>query len=167
MRGEIYIGGVGLARGYLNRADLTAERFIANPFAVKGERLYKTGDLGRYLIDGNIEYLGRYDEQVKIRGYRVELGEIEAILSKHGDVSAAVVIEKEQETTKSLVCYVVLKELSEDRKILIDSSGKEFNICAIAEEVTEALRSSLSRVLPEYMVPTSFVYLDLKLTQLK
>ncbi|BBB56342.1 non-ribosomal peptide synthetase [Candidatus Megaera polyxenophila] len=160
VRGEIYISGIGLARGYLNRADLTAERFFANPFTVEGERLYKTGDLGRYLINGNIEYLGRNDEQVKIRGYRIELGEIEAVLNKHRDISAAVVIEKEQETTKSLVAYVVLKELSEDKRALIDSSGKEFNICAVAEEVTESLGNTLARVLPEYMIPKYFVYLN-------
>jgi len=82
--GEIYISSDGLARGYLHRPDLTAESFIANPFSREpGARLYKTGDLARYLPDGNIEFLGRYDQQVKIRGFRVELGEIESVLGQH------------------------------------------------------------------------------------
>jgi amino acid adenylation domain-containing protein len=92
--GEIYIGGLGLARGYLNRPDLTSERFIANPF-VANERLYKTGDLGRYLPDGNIEFLGRIDHQVKIRGFRIELGEIETVLTQHPQVQQVVVIVRE------------------------------------------------------------------------
>jgi non-ribosomal peptide synthetase component F len=82
--GELYIGGVGVTRGYLNRPELTADRFILNPFSNdSGSRLYKTGDLVRYLPDGNIEYLGRIDHQVKIRGFRIELGEIEAVLRQH------------------------------------------------------------------------------------
>ncbi|MBC1300096.1 amino acid adenylation domain-containing protein, partial [Nostoc sp. UCD122] len=91
--GELHIGGVGLARGYLNRPELTQEKFIINPFG--SGRLYKTGDLARYLTDGNIEYLGRIDNQVKIRGFRIELGEIEALLSRHDDVQICCVIARE------------------------------------------------------------------------
>ncbi|WP_323145159.1 amino acid adenylation domain-containing protein, partial [Massilia phyllosphaerae] len=107
--GEIYVGGAGVARGYLNRPDLTAERFIDHPFADEaGARLYKTGDLGRYLTDGNIEYLGRNDFQVKIRGFRIELGEIEARLAACDGVREAIVIAREdQPGDKRLVAYVV------------------------------------------------------------
>src|SRR5262249_40888530 len=127
--GELYIGGVSLARGYVGRADLTAERFIPNPFATPrvgtglapvraGERLYRTGDLARYRADGTIEYLGRIDHQVKLRGYRVELGEIESVLHQHPAVDEAVVLahegrasEKQLAPTASrLVAYVVLKK---------------------------------------------------------
>jgi non-ribosomal peptide synthetase component F len=94
--GEIYIGGPGVARGYLNQPDLTAEKFISNPFNKKaGSRLYRTGDLARWLPDGNIDYLGRIDDQVKIRGYRVEPAEIETLLIQSGLVSQAVVVAKE------------------------------------------------------------------------
>jgi amino acid adenylation domain-containing protein len=114
--GELHICGVGLARGYLNRPDLTAKKFISNPFSddpnwlrrSKDSRLYKTGDLARYLPDGNIEYLGRIDNQVKIRGFRIELGEIEAVLAQHPDVQEAVVIAREDEPGEPrLVAYVV------------------------------------------------------------
>jgi amino acid adenylation domain-containing protein len=107
--GELYIGGVGLARGYLNRLDLTKEKFIPNPFSNKpDERLYKTGDLAKYLPDGNIEYLGRIDNQIKIRGFRIELGEIEAVLAQHPDVLQAVVICREDiPGNKRLVAYIV------------------------------------------------------------
>ena len=94
--GEIYIGGAGVARGYLNRPDLTAERFVASPF-VEGDRLYKTGDLGRYFADGNIEFLGRNDFQVKIRGFRIELGEIEARLVSYPGIREVVVLAREDE----------------------------------------------------------------------
>jgi acyl-coenzyme A synthetase/AMP-(fatty) acid ligase len=94
--GELHIGGVGLARGYLNRPELTTEKFIRNPFSrVPGARLYKTGDLARYLSDGNIEFLGRIDHQVKIRGFRIELGEIEATLGEHPALQQNLVIVRE------------------------------------------------------------------------
>ena len=107
--GELYIGGAGLARGYLNRPELTAERFIPNPFSDEpSSRLYKTGDLARYLSDGNIEFLGRIDQQVKIRGFRIELGEIEAVLSQHPDVRDSVVIKREDASgNQRLVAYIV------------------------------------------------------------
>jgi len=107
--GELHISGAGLARGYLNRPDLTAKKFIKNQFSDDpNSRLYKTGDLARYLPDGNIEYLGRIDNQVKIRGFRIELGEIEAILNQHPDVQEAVVIAREDELDeKRLVAYIV------------------------------------------------------------
>lgn len=108
--GELYISGDGLARGYLNRPDLTAECFIYNPFNNKSKaRIYKTGDLVRYRVDGNIEFLGRLDEQVKIRGYRIELGEIEAVLSQHPAVQQTVAVIRDHQGEKRLLVFVVLK----------------------------------------------------------
>ncbi|BAY50143.1 amino acid adenylation domain-containing protein (plasmid) [Scytonema sp. HK-05] len=140
--GELHIGGVGLARGYLNRPETTAEKFIPNPFSSEpGSRLYKTGDLARYLNDGNIEYICRIDFQVKIRGFRIELGEIEAVLTQHPDVNSCVTIVREDATgDKRLVAYVVA-----DTRTAVTMSQ---------------LRSFLKQKLPDYMVPSAFVILD-------
>ena len=106
--GELLIGGAGVARGYLNRPELTAEKFIADPFRTEtGSRLYCTGDLVRYRVDGTLEFLGRIDQQVKMRGFRIELGEIESVLRSHAAVREAVVVMRE-EREKQLVAYVVL-----------------------------------------------------------
>jgi len=140
--GEIYLGGSGLAHGYWNQPVLTASRFVPNPFsATHGERLYKSGDLGRCLPDGNLEFLGRIDQQVKLRGYRIELGEIETVLEQHQDVAQAVAMVREDSPgDKRLVSYVVAHEKGSAR---------------IGE-----LRDYLIKKLPEYMVPTTFVSLD-------
>jgi amino acid adenylation domain-containing protein len=140
--GELHIGGVGVGRGYLNWPDLTAEKFVPNPFSEEpGARLYKTGDLARYLPDGNIEFLGRVDHQVKIRGFRIELGEIEAALDQHPAVREAVVLAPEDAPgEKRLVAYVVA-----ERELL---------------PTTTDLRSFLKEKLPEHMVPALFVLLD-------
>ncbi|OKH59480.1 non-ribosomal peptide synthetase [Scytonema sp. HK-05] len=138
--GELHIGGDGLARGYLNRPELTAEKFIPNPFGDAGSRLYKTGDLVRYKTDGNIEYIGRIDHQVKVRGFRIELAEIEAVLSQHPIVQQAVVIAKEIAGDKRLVAYLIPQNEA-------------------TPEIGE-LRSFLKQQLPEYMVPSYFVVLD-------
>jgi amino acid adenylation domain-containing protein len=139
--GEIHIGGVQVGRGYLNRPELTAERFIANPF-VEGERLYRTGDLGRFRPDGTIEYLGRNDFQVKIRGFRIELGEIEARLAEHPGVREAVVLAREDAPgDKRLVAYYTSP---------VDAAAPG----------AEALRAHLAASLPEYMVPAAYVPLE-------
>ncbi|BDI19846.1 hypothetical protein ANSO36C_56480 [Nostoc cf. commune SO-36] len=140
--GELHIGGASLAQGYLNRSELTQEKFIPNPFEeVEGSKLYKTGDLGRYLPDGNIEYLGRIDNQVKIRGFRIELGEIEALLNQNSDVQASCVIAREDiPTEKRLVAYVA-----------------PYQHCTLA--ISE-LRHYLKAKLPPYMMPQAFVILE-------
>ncbi|NCR87816.1 MAG: amino acid adenylation domain-containing protein [Microcystis aeruginosa G13-10] len=148
--GEIHISGAGLARGYLNRPELTQEKFIPNPFSNSPDsRLYKTGDLARYLPDGNLEYLGRIDNQVKIRGFRIELGEIETILSQHSAVKTAIVIAREDETEqKRLVAYIVPQAEG-------ISAQQEQNFIAVTE-----LRQFLKAKLPEYMIPSAFVILE-------
>ncbi|MFN6562980.1 MAG: non-ribosomal peptide synthetase [Nostoc sp. ChiSLP01] len=136
--GELYIGGDGLARGYLHRPELTQERFINNPF-VPGTKLYKTGDLVRYLNDGNLEYLGRHDEQVKIRGFRVELGEIATVITQHADVRDSVVIAvNDPEENQRLIAYVV----------------------ADKQDITTQFLPYLQQKLPNYMLPSAFVVLD-------
>jgi amino acid adenylation domain-containing protein len=141
--GELHIGGVGLARGYLNRAKLTAEKFIPNPFSGEpGARLYKTGDLARYLPDGNIDFLGRIDHQVKLRGLRIELEEIEAVLNQHPTVQESVVLMREDKPgDKRLVAYIVTVR---EKTLMIGE-----------------LRSFLKVKLPDYMVPSAFVMLDM------
>ncbi len=142
--GEIYIGGAGVARGYLDRPDLTAERFLPNPFSgAAGDRLYRTGDRGRFLADGSVEFLGRTDQQVKLRGYRVELAEIEAILLAHPSAEQAVVqawYAQDSGRATRLAAYIV------------PAAG--------APPSVDLLRQFLKDKLPDYMVPGSFVFLD-------
>jgi thioesterase domain-containing protein len=140
--GELHLSGAGLARGYLGRPELTAEKFIPNPFSsTPGDRLYKTGDIARYLPDGQVDYLGRRDNQIKLRGFRIELGEIEEALCKHEKVRAAAVVARDNVTgEKQLVAYVV------------DREGVESN----AAEVRNYLRERL----PEHMIPAAVVRLD-------
>ncbi|MBE7384646.1 MAG: amino acid adenylation domain-containing protein [Leptolyngbya sp. SIO1E4] len=151
--GELYIAGTGLAKSYLNRPDLTSEKFLSNPFAgseAKNQslKIYKTGDLARYLPDGNIEFLGRIDHQVKIRGFRIEPGEIEALLSKNPAVlKTLVVARKDNSGNKRLVAYVVPKLDYQD------SNGQIFH------KLVPQLRSFVKEVLPEYMIPSAFVIL--------
>ncbi|MDX7998439.1 amino acid adenylation domain-containing protein, partial [Xenorhabdus sp. Reich] len=138
--GELYVGGAGVARGYLNRPELTAERFLVDPFSDTSDaRMYRTGDLARYLPDGSLEFLGRNDQQVKIRGFRIEPGEIEARLIEHPAVRDSVVLALGEGQDKQLVAYIVAK----------------------AEEgLVNSLRTHLSTVLPDYMVPAAFVRLE-------
>ncbi|MDF5727865.1 MAG: amino acid adenylation domain-containing protein [Rhizonema sp. PD38] len=150
--GELYVGSIPLAQGYLNRPDLTEEKFIPNPFIDKLERLYKTGDKARYLPDGNIEFLDRIDNQVKIRGFRIELGEIEAILAQHPTVIQAVVVAQENNpSNKHLVAYVVCAP-----RYLMETQN---SWKALQRKVTRNLRNYLKQKLPDYMVPSAFVLL--------
>ncbi|MEA5627146.1 non-ribosomal peptide synthetase [Nostoc sp. UHCC 0251] len=136
--GELYIAGAGVARGYLNRPELTQEKFITNPFG--NSKLYKTGDLARYLRDGNIDFIGRIDNQVKIRGFRIELGEIESVLNTHPQIKQAIVIAREDNPgSKRLVAYIV-------------ANSDTLNI--------QQLHSELKQKLPNYMLPSAFVTLD-------
>src|SRR5215217_5109123 len=143
--GELHIAGEGLARGYLGRAEATAEKFVPHPYSESGgARLYRTGDIGRYRADGEIEYQGRRDQQVKVRGFRIELGEVEAVLRQHAGIREAVVLAREDEPgDKRLVAYLV--------------SESELSV--------SELREWLKQKLPEYMVPTGYVWLaELPLT---
>ncbi|MFT5823208.1 MAG: amino acid adenylation domain-containing protein [Crocinitomix sp.] len=135
--GEICIAGTGLARGYLNRKELTEEKFVTNPFNSDG-KMYKTGDLGKWLPDGNIEYLGRKDDQVKIRGFRIELGEIEHALAENEAINQVVVLARKNEVSKELIAYFTL-----------ENDEQAFN--------ASSARSALKAKLPEYMVPANFV----------
>jgi amino acid adenylation domain-containing protein len=136
--GEIYIGGAGLARCYLNRPDLTAERFVPNPFSSSGSsRLYRTGDLARYLKDGSLEFLGRFDHQIKIRGYRIELGEIETTIERYPGVRQSVVIATDVAGDGKLIAYVVAQ------------IGQTLDLVALS--------AFLQTQLPQYMLPAHFV----------
>jgi len=139
--GELYIAGCGVGRGYRNQPEMTAERFLADPFVAAEARMYRTGDLARYREDGAVEFLGRADDQVKVRGYRLELGEVEAVLAAHGNVKQAVVVAREDGATgeKRLAGYVVLRQPA-----------------ATVEELRQHLREHL----PQYMVPATLVRLD-------
>jgi amino acid adenylation domain-containing protein/non-ribosomal peptide synthase protein (TIGR01720 family) len=141
VKGELHIGGSGLARGYLNHKELTAEKFIPNPFSQEpAARLYKTGDLARYRSDGTIEFIGRIDHQVKIRGFRIELGEIENVLAQHSNIQESVVIARlNPHGNQCLVAYIV---------------------CDREQPSNSELRSFLKEKLPEYMIPSAFVMLD-------
>ncbi len=141
--GELYVGGAGLARGYLNRDELTAERFIPNPFRrTSGERIYKTGDKCRYLPNGEIEFLGRLDNQVKIRGYRVELGEIEAVLARHAGVREGVVLTGEDAPGElRITAYIVSHQ-------------------GVTPPTISELRGFAKQYLPDYMLPSAFIMLD-------
>ncbi|BDA68765.1 hypothetical protein CAL7716_029310 [Calothrix sp. PCC 7716] len=135
--GELYVGGDGLAKGYLHRPDLTQKRFIDNSF-MPGSKLYKTGDLVRYLQNGNLEYLGRRDEQVKIRGFRVELGEIATVIAQHPDVQESVVIASDAQENQRLIAYVVTDK----------------------QDITTQMLSYLQQKLPNYMLPSALIVLD-------
>ncbi|MEM5605640.1 hypothetical protein AAHB51_19485 [Bacillus cereus] len=137
MPGELCIGGSGVSRGYLNRAELTAEKFVVNPYR-PNERIYRTGDLARWNEDGNIEYLGRIDEQVKIRGFRIELGEIEERIRDVEGISDAVVIIKENNGDKYLCGYVITTQN-------IDVAN---------------IKKKLGENLPEYMIPAFITQLE-------
>jgi amino acid adenylation domain-containing protein len=158
--GEMCIGGAGLARGFLKQPDVTAERFVPNPYAGRnsagGERLYRTGDLARWLPDGNLEYLGRQDEQVKIRGFRIDCSEIEAALQQHRSVRQAVVIAREDETgVKRLVAYVVPEQRDKEKE-----NGSRRAGLQISELREHMLGKLMLGRLPEYMLPTAYVQLE-------
>jgi thioesterase domain-containing protein/acyl carrier protein len=151
--GELYIGGLGVARGYHNRPELNATKFLPDPFSERsGATLYRTGDLGRYLPDGNMEFLGRIDHQVKIRGFRVEMGEIEVAISQHPAVrECAVLAQDDPSGTKRLVAYLVCEQAEQT-----DSASAQL----IENQQIENLRHRLKTKLPDYMVPSAFVQLD-------
>jgi hypothetical protein len=171
--GELYIAGAGLARGYLHRAGLTAERFVADPFGPAGSRMYRSGDLARWRVDGVLEFLGRADAQVKLRGFRIEPGEIEAALLRHGAVGQAAVVAREDAAGgKRLVAYVVLRgggqgaggesgrESGEARAPENAEASQRAQASPQGSDWASELRAHLAGLLPDYMVPSGFVALD-------
>ncbi|HEY0602555.1 MAG TPA: amino acid adenylation domain-containing protein, partial [Herpetosiphonaceae bacterium] len=155
--GELHIGGVQLARGYLHRPALTAEKFIPDPFSpTANARLYKTGDLARFLPDGAIEYLGRLDFQVKVRGFRIELGEIEAALGQHPQIREVVVVARQDVPGETrLVAYLVENQEPRTKNLDAGPDGSKFSVLG-----SDSLRRFLHDKLPEYMIPAAFVTLD-------
>ena len=153
--GELHIGGVGLARGYLKRPALTGEKFISDAFSGEAaSRLYKTGDLARFLEDGNIEYLGRIDNQVKLRGFRIELGEIEGVIKTHPGVSEALVLVREDEPgDQRLTAYVIPNRATSDPA----TNGDMLQVTA--KSLEPELKTVLAQQLPEYMRPSEFIFL--------
>ncbi|WP_415954348.1 AMP-binding enzyme, partial [Streptomyces sp. KLOTTS4A1] len=144
--GELYVAGTGLARGYLGRPAQTAERFIASPFGTPGTRMYRTGDMARWLPDGQLEFLGRIDHQVKIRGFRIELGEIEAALGTcPGITQTAAVVREDRPGDKRITAYIVT-----------DTNPDTTN----PDTTPETLRTAIGKHLPEYMIPSAFITLD-------
>ncbi|GAB4216597.1 MAG: hypothetical protein OHK0022_57920 [Roseiflexaceae bacterium] len=156
--GELYLGGQGLARGYHDRPDQTAERFLPDPFAgTPGARMYRTGDRARFLADGNVEFIGRIDHQVKLRGFRIELSEIEAVLLQHPAVrEAAVVVRESNPGNQRLVAYVVLAENQEPRTKNQESGADDTQL----NTQNSTLKTFLRERLPDYMVPASYVFLE-------
>src|SRR5262249_28205573 len=146
--GELCISGVGLAQGYMGRPDLTAERFTPNPFSARpGERMYRAGDICRYLPDGRLDFIGRKDNQVKVKGNRIEPGEIEAILGEHPGVREAVVIASDEELgNKRLMAFIV--------------PNLERGDGALANLSVKSLRAYLGERLPDYMIPAKFTIVD-------
>ncbi len=152
--GEIYVGGIGVGRGYLKDPEKTANVFLPNPFAMSsGERLYKTGDLGRWLINGEIEFLGRIDHQIKIRGFRIELGEIESVLREYPEVKDVVVVAKSLDTTENTENTNSLKT-SQDNVIVA------YLVARSSQFLISSLREFMQEKLPDYMVPGLFMFLD-------
>lgn len=149
--GEIYIGGVGVGLGYLNKPELSRERFLANPYR-SGERMYKTGDLARWLADGNVEFLGRIDHQVKIRGFRIELGEIESVLAKYPGMGEALVLARPDEGGTDYLAAYFIAASGEESVSFSDQGQKRFAV--------SSLREYLANKLPDYMIPSYFVQLE-------